>query len=194
MNLFPRITTIFSLTISLLISAHISLSFAQHPQKPFDDQELKTFCNELPTILNSLKGEEKQQYLVEVINDFTNTVFQREPERKFAATLEPMRFNYILNHIILAGIIKDMGGFGKEKITFLQNQKKKVYRDRKLTADEKQHIISELEQALTEVTKLYKQTQKIPKSELILLWSRKEQLNKLLLNAVPIRPKKMTAH
>jgi hypothetical protein len=177
-----------------LLFVSVTAGTAAEQQKAFDKKELDAFCNELPQVLDSLQKNERSKYLIETMNDYRNTIFQREPDRTFPSTFTVKRFNYILNHIILAGIINDIKGFGDKKLIFLKEQQVRVRKDRKLSAEEKNKILHNLSASIEQVTRLNKQTKAIPYSELILLWDQKDTLNKMLLGVIPIKKQKMSSH
>ncbi len=163
------------------------------PPEPFNKDELEQFCRSLPDVLNSLNNQEQQQYLIEVTSDPENTFFQREPERSFASSLSASRFNYILNHAILAGFVNEMGGFGEEKITFMKQQREKITYDSTIDETEKEQILNELDSGILEMTRLHQQTKSIPKSELFRLWRKKDVLNSHIKDIFPVEKKKMVA-
>jgi hypothetical protein len=160
-------------------------------QKAFDGDELKKFCRELPIILNSMNNEEKERFFKNTLRDYSHTVLPESIMRDSRLSLQPQRYIYMLNHIILAGVIEDMGGFGEGQLDFLKNEREKVENNQKIPSSERERILAELENDIDRLNDTIAQTKSIPKFELVLIWKEKEELNALLRGKFPIQKKQM---
>lgn len=160
-------------------------------QKAFDGDELKKFCQELPVILNSMNNEEKDRFFKNTIGDYSHAVLPESIMRDPRLSLQPHRYIYMLNHIILAGVIEDMGGFGEGQLDFLRSERKKVKNNQKIPTGERERILAELENDIDRLNDTIVQTKSIPKIELVLIWKEKEELNALLRGKFPIQKKQM---
>lgn len=162
-------------------------SFADDTPSPFNKLELETFCADLPEVLDSLNKDELELYFSQITKDYSSTLFEHDPERNFPSSLSSTRFNYILNHTLLAGVVKDMGGFGEAKLDFLQSQRDKVMHRHDISQKVKERVLAELDISIAQVEELKRQTEALPRSELVLLWRKQELLNELLIGVVPIK-------
>jgi hypothetical protein len=160
-------------------------------QKAFDGEELEKFCRELPIILSSMNTEEKERFFQNTISDYAHVVLPKSIMGDSRLSLQPQRYTYMLNHIILAGVIEDMGGFGEGQLEFLKKEREKVKNNPKIPSNEKEHILAELEYDINRLNDTVAQTKAIPKFELVLIWKEKDELNALLRGKFSIQKKQM---
>jgi hypothetical protein len=160
-------------------------------QKGFDEDELKKFCQEFPLILNSMNSEEKDRFFRDVISDYTHVVFPQSMLGDPRLSLQPQRYIYVLNHIILAGVIEDMGGFGEGQLAFMKNEREKVKNNPKLPSDKREQTLAELNNDIERLNKTVIQAKSIPRYELVLIWKEKDALNAMLRGKFPIQKKQM---
>ncbi len=182
------------LLIIFLVFSFDAVARTQDPQdgqKAFSDLELKEFCHELPVILSSMNDMQKEKFFYTVYTDYSHTPFPKSLRGNSRLSLQPQRIAYILNHVILAGVIQDMGGFGEGQLAFMRSQREKVINNPKIPLKEKEHILAELNVSIDRLKDLVVQTESIPKSELLLIWKEKDTLNNLLRGKIPIQKKEM---
>jgi hypothetical protein len=160
-------------------------------EKMFNEEELKQFCRDMPVILASMNNEEKDTFFRSVILDYPHAVFPEVIMRDSRLSLQSERITYIVFHIILAGIIEDMGGFGEGRLEFMKQEREKVKNNPKIPPNEKKRILTELENSISHLNDLIVQTKSIPRSELVLLWQEKDTLNAMLREKVPLKQKRM---
>ena len=160
-------------------------------QRAFSEEELQKFCRDMPIILASMNYEESEKFFGTIIMDYSHATVPEAIMRDTRLSLQSQRLTYILFHIILAGIIEDMGGFGEGKLEFMKHEREKVKNNPRIPANEKERILTELEKNIAHLRDLIIRTKSIPRSELLLLWQEKEPLNALLRGKVPLKQKKM---
>lgn len=176
------------------IVTFVACSFAANSteierQKAFSEEELKKFCHELPLVLTSMNRMEKDRFFMTTIMEYPHAVLPPSINSDGRITLSPQRIAYMLNHIVLAGIIEDMGGFGEGQLKFLKSQKEIVNDKEGMPPEERKRILMELDDNIRHLEDLIVQTKAIPRSELVILWKEKDQLNRLLRGQIPIRKK-----
>jgi hypothetical protein len=176
------------------IAAFSACSFAANSteiesQRAFNEEDLKKFCQELPRMLASMNRMEKDRFFMTTIMEYPHAVLPPSVHDDGRFSLSPQRIAYMLNHIVLAGIIEDMGGFGEGQLEFLKSQKEIVNSKEGMPADERKKILLELDDNIRHLEDLIVQTKAIPRSELVILWKEKDQLNRLLRGQIPIRKK-----
>lgn len=182
----------YSLVVMGVISFFLySSSATAEMQSAFNEEELQKFCQDLPIVLASMNNEENDKFLMNTIMDYSHTVLPESITRDLRVSLQPQRLTYILNHIILAGAIEDMGGFGEGRSDFMKKEREKVKNNPKISPSERERILAELENDISRLDALIVQTRSIPKSELVLIWKDKDILNALLRGKVPMKRKQM---
>jgi hypothetical protein len=182
---------LFSLSIIFLVSSINAVAGTENTPKPFNDGELKEFCHELPIVLSSMNDKQREKFFYTVYTDYSRTPFPKSVWDNPRLSLQPQRIAYILNHVILAGVIQDMGGFGEGQLSFMRSQREKVISNPKISKKEKEHILAELNESIDHLKTLIVQTESIPKSELLLIWKEKDTLNSILRGKIPIQKKEM---
>jgi hypothetical protein len=160
-------------------------------QKAFDGDELKKFCRELPIILSNMNNEERDDFFTNAARDYAHAVIPESIMRDSRLTLPSQRIVYILNHIILAGVIEDMGGFGEGQLDFLKKERDKVENNPRIPSGERARILTELEDDIRRLDFTITQTKSIPKFELVLIWKEKDELNAMLRGKIPMKKKQM---
>ena len=179
--------------IMLCIFSFLSCASAgmAEERKAFDGDELKKFCRELPIILSYMNNEERDEFFTNAGMDYTHAVIPESIMGDSRLTLQSQRIAYILNHIILAGVIEDMGGFGEGQLDFLKNEREKVKNNPKIPSGERERILAELEKDIQRLDYTIAQTKSIPKFELVLIWKEKDELNAMLRGKIPMKKKQM---
>ena len=160
-------------------------------QSGFNEEELQEFCQELPIVLASMNNEEKDKFFINVIKDYPHTVLPESITHDSRLSLQPQRITYILNHIILAGVIEDLGGFGEGQLDLLKKERERIKNNPKIPPAEREKILAEMQDGITNLNDLVVQTKLIPISELALIWKDKDMLNALLRGKIPIHKKQM---
>jgi hypothetical protein len=179
----------FILSCIFTFSSYASAANSTDVQGAFDGEELKKFCQELPLLLAPMNTVEKDRFFITTIMDYPHSVLPQSVIGGGQASLPPKRIAYMLNHIVLAGIIEDMGGFGEGQLEFLKNQKEIVKNKAGMQPDDRKRILVELDDNIRHLENLILQTKSIPKSELVILWQEKDTLNRLLRGQIPIHKK-----
>jgi hypothetical protein len=176
--------------ILLCIFSCVSAGMAEE-QKAFDGDELKKFCRELPIILSYMNNGERDEFFMNAGMNYAHTIIPESIMRDSRLTLSSQRIAYILNHIILAGVIEDMGGFGEGQLDFLKKERDKVENNPRISSGEKARILAELEDDIRRLDFTIAQTKSIPKFELVLIWKEKDELNAMLRGKIPMKKKQM---
>lgn len=174
------------------IFAFSSCAFAAHSteaQSAFTEEELQRFCRELPLLLAPMNTVEKDRFFITTIMEYPHSEVPQSIIGDSHLSLPLNRIAYMLNHIVLAGIIEDMGGFGEGQLEFLKNEREIVIHKSSMQLDERKRILAELDDNIRHLEDLVRQTKSIPRSELVILWKEKETLNKLLRGQIPIQKK-----
>lgn len=174
------------------IIAFSSCAFVAHSseaQSAFTEEELQRFCRELPLLLAPMSTVEKDRFFITTIMEYPHSELPQSIIGDAHLSLPLNRIAYMLNHIVLAGIIEDMGGFGEGQLEFLKNEREIVIHKSSMQPDERKRILTELDDNIRHLEDLIRQTKSIPRSELVILWKEKETLNKLLRGQIPIQKK-----
>ena len=145
----------------------------------------------MPIILSYMNIAERDEFFTNAGRDYVHAIIPESIMRDSRLTLPSQRIVYNLNHIILAGVIEDMRGFGEGRLEFLKNERDKVKNNPRIPSGEKAQILAELENDIRRLNDTIAQTKAIPKFELVLIWKEKDELNAMLRGKIPMKQKQM---
>jgi hypothetical protein len=151
--------------------------------------ELDKFIKDTPSFIATVKNKHLDGQLIRLFLE-PDLVEEDIPISEILTDLhwEPKRYAYIFSHVIIGGFIRDMGEFGDGKIKFLKEQRNKWQESNE---PDKEKIIGELDRSIREISEIAERTKKIPTSELLLFWEKRDALNDILMGKLPIAKKKL---
>jgi hypothetical protein len=188
---FPSKIKFLSIFITLFLSLFFHSVANSFDQKPLLESEIDKFIHDTPSFINHVKARNLDGHLVRLFL-FPDQVNNDLPIKGILIDLNwiPERYAYIFSHVIIGGFIRDMGEFGEGKLSFLKEQRMKWIESDE-PEPEKSIAINELEKSITDLSEIVERTKTIPKSELLLLWSKRDALNEILMGKMPIGKKRM---
>lgn len=158
-------------------------------QSTLTELELDKFIQDTPSFISTVQSKHLDGQLIRLFLE-PDQVEEDIPITEILTSLhwEPKRYAYIFSHVIISGFIRDMGEFGDGKIKFLKEQR---YKWQESNEPDKAKIIEELDRSIKEISEIVERTKKIPPSELLLFWDKRDALNDILMGKLPIAKKKL---
>lgn len=179
------------LLVSLILFFHPCSTIWATEKTVFSRGELNQFIKDTPAFITQVKKEKLDERLIPL---FLHPEYVHKDPHVYNIlekySLTPERYAYIFSRVILGGFINDMGEFGDAKLDFMKAQLKKWQKSDE-PEPERSQMIENLERSIRDLTDIVERTQNIPKTELLLMWDKKEILNDLLMGKLPIGRRKM---
>lgn len=156
-------------------------------QGPFNREELLNFIPQSKIFVDWCR-ENHHVDVIKNILDKPESVYQHQlaANQLRGQKQDPGRFAYILNHVILAGIGKDMGGDGSGKLAYLVGQRNKLLNSSEISEQQRTEELRHIDSSIAELKGTSQRLRSIPMSELQLMWAEREQLEAALMGRIPI--------
>lgn len=159
-------------------------------QPPFSQDELDAFIVDSPAFLDWCEHHGKTCFVIDII---------MEPEKRLQHAdmvdftvgrgWNPDRFFYIFKQVILAGIMKDMGGRGERKLKMLLEKRQKIHENPNLPKDEKEKAIKQMDGLIEELKRNMGNFHGVHMCELLSMYNRRDVLERNLIGRLPIKKK-----
>jgi len=186
-GLFPRLALLIIPALLLTLTPALGAGKAKD-SVPFTSPELETFMRDAPGFLDWVDETGDKKFLADLIKD-PKVIKYNGDAYKYLKNQgwRPERFAYILNHVVLGGVIKETGGFGDKELNALLEQKERVSQSGDLSPEEKQAALEILDNTIAEIKETIAANKSVPKSELLLMWSCRDRLYHIFLNRLPVQ-------
>jgi hypothetical protein len=161
------------------------------PQPAFKAPELIRFLADFPKFLEQVRAAKKQELLSGVVRHPETLPEHPEIEAAVKAVgWEPARFLYMLKHVTLGAKALETGGMGDQRLEMLRKKRAEVAASRDIPEDRKRDILADMDESIQLHARDVEESHAIPRSELKLMWSRREDIRFVLHNTFRLRAKK----
>lgn len=179
---------LFSLFLSLFTLSSIACA---DQQKSLSLDELNRFIDDTPVFIDKVKDKDMDRALIDLFLH-PQEVDGNPLLCEILTTLswDPQRYAHIFSYVIIGGFIRDMGEFGDDKLNFLKDQRDK-WQASDTPEPEKSKTVADLNRSINDLEEIVARTKEIPKTDLLLMWSKRNDLNEVLMGQLPIGKKRM---
>lgn len=146
---------------------------------PFDVDELTKFIRDVPCVTEFL-DQKTSISMNQLVGPDRGVIFSSPTVARFLedSGWVPERFTYIFGHVMTGAVMRDMGGTGEGRLTFMKKKREELLQ--KMDVQNARHhvLLKDLNSDIDALTATVAEAESIPKSELILMWERRDDIER----------------